>query len=319
MPGNGHSDKLSDKLLAPLSAFYGNTDTVEIRICRPGQVIVETRGEGKKAVAAGDLTTAVVETICKALANRNGLHFDTDDMPKLSCTLPGGHRFECLLGDSVQSGISLAIRCKHPFDPTWEQLGVTEPIRDYLLEAVASEQNIIISGATNTGKTTLLNKLLATLPEDRRIIAVEDTPELEIDRFWDGVGLLAAREKVTGIALLDWRQLDDHIRRATPDSIIYSEISPQNAFAAMGAINSGVTGYMCTIHAGSPYQAIHRKFEQNIAWAGEIMPRVSEFLIEMIDLVVQIKRTGSKGFRRITDIYNPHEDAFIVKDEKVLL
>ncbi len=68
-----------------------------------------------------------------------------------------------------------------------------------------------------------------------------------------------------------------------------------------------------------PYQAIHRKFEQNIAWAGEIMPRVSEFLIEMIDLVVQIKRTGSKGFRRITDIYNPHEDAFIVKDEKVLL
>ncbi len=87
----------------------------------------------------------------------------------------------------------------------------------------------------------------------------------------------------------------------------------------MGAINSGVTGYMCTIHAGSPYQAIHRKFEQNIAWAGETMPRVSEFLIEMIDLVVQIKRTGNKGFRRITDIYKPREDVFIVRDEEVLL
>ncbi|MHA1597535.1 MAG: ATPase, T2SS/T4P/T4SS family, partial [Alphaproteobacteria bacterium] len=235
--------------------------------------------------------------------------------PKLSCVLPGGHRFECLLGSSVRSGISLAIRCKHPFTPTWQQLGVNDAIRDYLLAAVMNERNIIISGATNTGKTTLLNMLLGTLPDDRRVIAVEDTPELHIDKFWDGVGLLAARESNSGTGLLDWRQLYDHLMRVTPDHIVFGEISTLNAFAALAALNSGVTGFMCTIHADSPYQAIHRKFDQNIAWAGDVMPRVPEFLTDLVDVVVQIKRTPD-GFRQITDIFEPGADSFILRDGK---
>src|SRR3546814_15812374 len=58
--------------------------------------------------------------------------FRSDDSPKLSCILPDGHRFECLVGPSVQTGVSLAIRCKHPFTPSWEQIGVSPVIRDYL-------------------------------------------------------------------------------------------------------------------------------------------------------------------------------------------
>jgi len=309
------SDALSARLLSPLSVFFEDTDTVEVRMVRAEQVIIERRGSGKVAVEAVGLVLAVVETICQALANRHGLKFDPDVMPKLSCILPGGHRFECLLGSSVRSGLSLAIRCKHPFTPTWEQLGVNDAIRDYLLEAVSSERNTIISGATNTGKTTLLNKLLDVLPEDRRVIAVEDTPELHIDKFWDGVGLMAARESNSGTGLLEWRQLYDHLMRVTPDHIIFGEISTLNAFAALAALNSGVTGFMCTIHAESPHQAIHRKFDQNIAWAGDVMPRVPEFLTDLVDVVVQIKRT-SDGFRRITDIFEPGENRFILQDGK---
>ncbi len=309
------SDALSARLLSPLSVFFENTDTVEIRMVCAEQVIVERRGSGKVAVQAPGLVLAVVETICQALANRHGLKFEPDEMPKLSCILPGGHRFECLLGSSVRSGLSLAIRCKHPFTPTWEQLGVNDAIRDYLLEAMTSERNTIISGATNTGKTTLLNKLLDALPEDRRVIAVEDTPELHIDKFWDGVGLMAARESNSGTGLLEWRQLYDHLMRVTPDHIIFGEISTLNAFAALAALNSGVTGFMCTIHAESPHQAIHRKFDQNIAWAGDVMPRVPEFLTDLVDVVVQIKRT-SDGFRRITDIFEPGENRFILQDGK---
>ncbi len=306
---------LLHRVLEPLSAFYGDTDIVEVRMVEPGYVITDRRGQGKRKMPSPGLTLAAIETICISLATRHGLRFDADTDPKLSCILPGGHRFECLLGASVQSGLSLAIRCKHPFTPTWQQLGATDHTRAYLLQAVYDERNIIVSGATNTGKTTLLNMLTKTLPDDRRVIAAEDTPELHLDRFWDGVGLLAEREASGTSGMLDWRQLYDHLMRATPDHILFGEISTQNAFAALAALNSGVTGFMCTIHAESPYQAIHRKFDQNIAWAGETMPRVPEFLSELVDVVVQIRRT-SDGWRRITDLFEPRNDTYVLKHER---
>ena len=308
-------DALLHRVLEPLHKFYADLDVVEIRMVKPGQVIRDQRGAGKRAVPAPDLTLAEIETICTALATYHGVKFDSDTHPKLSCVLPGGHRLECLLGASVQSGISLALRCKHPFTPTWEEVGASDETRKHLLDAVCSEKNIIISGATNTGKTTLLNMLTASLPDDRRVIAAEDTPELHLERFWDGVGLLAERETSGASGMLNWRQLYDHLMRATPDHILFGEISTLNAFAALAALNSGVTGFMCTIHAESPYQAIHRKFDQNIAWAGETMPRVPEFLTELVDVVVQIRRTQD-GWRRITDIYEPRTDNYVLMHEK---
>ncbi|NMM43920.1 Flp pilus assembly complex ATPase component TadA [Rhodospirillaceae bacterium KN72] len=315
--GNIAISPLLRETLAPLSAHYDDPATVEIRMTKPGIVITDRRGTGKQAVRDEGLTLAAVEAVARSLGNYHGLGFNGEDRPKLSCVLPGGHRFECLVGPSVQSGLSLAIRCKHPFTPSWDQVGASEAVVRYLTDAVDGERNLIVSGATNTGKTTLLNMLLAGLPDHRRVIGVEDTPELSLGRFWDGVGLIAAREEggshATG--LQTWRQLYDHLMRATPDHIVFGEISTQNAFAALAALNSGVTGFMCTIHAESPHQAIHRKFDQNIAWSGETMPRVPEFLSELVDVVVQIKRDSS-GFRRITDIYEPRADRFVLKDGK---
>ncbi|WP_142850704.1 ATPase, T2SS/T4P/T4SS family [Telmatospirillum sp. J64-1] len=307
------SNPLFESILEPLKRYYGDSQTVEIRMSRPHQVVTDRRGEGKRVVEDHALTQAVIETIAKSLGNLNGLNFEDDKSPKLSCILPGGHRFEVLVGSSVRTGLSLAIRCKHPFTPTWEQVGVSPAIREYLIGVIRSEANMIISGATNTGKTTLLNKLLTEIDPNRRVVAVEDTPELHIEPFWDGVGLIAAREAGTGSGMLDWRQLYDHLMRITPDHILFGEISTQNAFAALAALNSGVTGFMCTIHAESPWQAIHRKFDQNIAWSGATMPRVSEFLSELVDVVVQIKRDAD-GWRRITDIWEPRKDRWVLKD-----
>jgi len=300
-------------VLEPLSRLYDDPKTVELRMVKPGQVILERRGEGKTTVAAPDLTVAAVETICTALANVNSTRFNPEAAPKLSCVLPGRHRFECLVGGSVQSGVSLAIRCKHPFTPTWEQVGATPEVVSFLRGAIEREENIIVSGATNTGKTTLLNHLLTFLPDTRRVIAAEDTPELEIARFWDGVGLMAGRDGASSNGMVDWRQMYDHLMRATPDHVIFGEISTTNSFAALAALNAGITGFMCTIHAESPLQALNRKFEQNIAWSGQNMPRVSEFLHELVDLVIQIKRTHD-GLRRITDLYQPRLGQWVMRD-----
>ncbi len=305
-------------ILRPLAEFYDDPTTIEMRMTQAKRVVVDRRGKGKMALAAPNLTLARVEDICRSLANVTGVKFDPETAPKLSCVVPEvRHRFECLVGASVQSGISLAIRCKHPFTPSWEQVGASPAVVDYLQSAIMAERNMILSGATNTGKTTLLNKLLEFLPDDRRVVAAEDTPELHIDRFWDGVGLLAAREASTASGMIDWRQLYDHKMRATPDHVIFGEISTQNAFAALAALNAGITGFMCTIHAESPHQVLHRKFDQNIAWSGQVMPRIPEFLGELVDVIIQIKRT-TDGYRRITDIYEPRADRWVMRDGKLL-
>jgi pilus assembly protein CpaF len=189
---------------------------------------------------------------------------------------------------------------------------------DFLRSAIEGELNMLISGATNTGKTTLLNRLLTFLPDDRRVVAAEDTPELDIARFWDGVGLIAARDEFGAKSgLLSWAQIYDHLMRITPDHVFFGEISITNAKAALAALNSGITGFMCTIHAASPQQALDRKFDQNIAWSGQSMPRVPEFLRELVDVVIQIKRS-TDGMRRITDIYQPRLDHWVMQDGVML-
>jgi len=217
------------QVLAPLARHYDDPATVEIRLNRAGEVITDRRGEGKRQVEDQALSIATVERICRSLANYAGLGWDPDRAPKLSCVLPGGHRFECLVGASVASGVSLAIRCKHPFTPNWSDTGLSERMRDYLLGHVAAGSNLIVSGATNTGKTTLLNLMLEKIPEECRVIAVEDTPELAVERFWDGNRLLCAREASSDNgSMIGWRQNFDHLMRITPDRVLFGEISTTN-------------------------------------------------------------------------------------------
>lgn len=325
---------LYKEIVAPLAKYYDDPSTVEVRLSRPGQVVVDRRGEGKTLIHDPELTLGAVERICRSLGNQRGLPFDGDENPILSTALDEGHRFECLVGPSVRSGLSLAIRCKHPFAPTWDQLiGAVKKgnrdvlddgfdrrkikceseIKDLLIEAMVGGWNIALSGGTNTGKTTLLNLLLSSVEDSVRVVALEDTEELFLDRFWDGNGLLAARESNSSTGMVDWRVLFDHVNRITPDRVPFGEISTKNAFAVLGTLNAGATGVSFTIHSTNPKHAIHRKFDQNIAWAGEKMDRIPEFLTEMVDLVVQIKRDDD-GFRRITDVWQPKNDNFILKD-----
>ena len=301
-----------EDVLQPLARHYEQEDVIEVRMSAPEAVVIDRRNVGKQQIHDEELTLGVLERMCQALANSADIKFNSAILPQLSCVIPESrHRFECALGHSVQSGVSLAIRCKHNFTPTWRDLGAENDLFNLLYRHVRESSNIIISGATNTGKTTLLNKLLEMVPDSRRVVAMEDTPEVGMDRFFDGVGLVAGRNDAAGSGMLLWRQLYDHVMRITPDHIIFGEISTQNAYAALGVLNTGTRGFMCTIHAHSPWQALNRKFEQNIAWSGQDMPRVPEFLNDMIDLVIQISR-DQDGIRRVSHIYDPRTDTYIL-------
>ena len=299
-------DAVLTAIMKPLARYFGDDDVIEVRITKPRRIVVDRRGRGLEYYDDHELTSGCVERICRTLANKHGMPFDADRHSKVSCIIPGvQHRFECLIGASVQSGLSLTIRCKHPFVPTWAELGVDEAAQGYFYDAMSQSRNIIVSGATNTGKTTLLNMLLEMVPASRRVIGVEDTPELNLGRFDQGVGLMADRDSSDHAGgRMSWQQLYDHTMRITPDHIVFGEISTENAWAALAALNSGVTGFMCTIHAESPRQALERKFEQNVAWSGHSMPMVGKYLADLIDIVVQVTR-GPDGYRRISEVYEP--------------
>ena len=300
-------------LLSPLSALVSSSDTVEVRMNQPFTAVVDRRGVGKQAVAANDLSLARLERIARSLANGRGVTFDGECNNRLSCVLPGGHRFELLVGPSVGTGLSLAIRCKHPFTPTWAEWGCSEEVQAFLIAAVKSEANLVVSGATNTGKTTLLNMLLSALPEGKRVVAMEDTPELHLTRFSDGLSLLASRNKDGVPGMASWDELYDHAMRITPDHIIFGEISTSNAEAALGVMNAGNKGFMCTIHASSPEQVIFRKFEQNLSWSGKTFTNTHAYLQDRLDLVVQIERREN-GWRTISNVFDVPNSAAIFEN-----
>lgn len=307
-----------NKILEPLSKHYSDLDIIEIRMKKPGEVIIDRRGKGLERVQDPALTLHVLEQICQSLSNKSGLGFHPDQNPQISTILPGRHRFECLLGPSVITGVSLAIRCKHPVNIPWEAFGVNDALLPYFKEITESQKNIIISGATNTGKTTFMNKVLGLIPDHIRVITVEDTPELEIDQFWNGVGLLASREDKEANGLMSWDRLMGHNMRITPTSIIVGEISIQNAIAALNFLNTGNAGFMCSIHAESPEMVINRKFDQNVSWAGHTVPKISEYLRELVDSVIQVKRFED-GTRKITDILEPKTGHTVMKNGEILI
>ena len=302
-----------NSILEPLAVHYNPCDVIEVRMSAPHKVVIETRGVGKQCIDDKALNLATLERISANLANNNGLAFDANTSPNVSCTLPDGHRFESLVGSSVQSGLSLSIRCKHPFNATYEDYGLAESSATFIKEAIISGQHIIVSGGTNTGKTTLLNLMLKSLDASTRLVVLEDTPEVQFDHFWDSVGLIASRTGASP-SMLPWSGLYDHSNRITPDRLIFSEISTNNAEAALALMNSGGSGFMCTIHAENSQQVMERRFDQILSLAGKQMNNLPDLLRETVDVIIQIQR--GDGFRYVSEIYLPKENRHIFKRKK---
>lgn len=275
------------------------------------EVILVKRGGQVEVVAAPGLDWPCLMQICQALANFNELIFDQMDAPVLSCVIPGGHRFECLVGGSVASDVSLTIRCKHLVDIQLENLGLTPAAISYIDYQLKAQANMIIAGSPFTGKTTFLNNLLKRLPDSRRVIAVEDTPELDLDRFWNGLSLLAARNKNAQSNQLTYSQLYDHKMRSSPDNIIFGEISVDNAKSALNALNTGSKGFLCTVHAESA-EMVPQRFADNISAANQHMGDVREFMSRVVDVIVHIG-FDANGKRQVREIWEMRNNRYMMR------
>jgi type IV secretion system protein VirB11 len=168
-----------------------------------------------------------------------------------------------------------------------------------LAAAVKGRKNILISGGTSTGKTTFLNALLREVPDEERLILIEDTPELQT-RHENLVGLLAARSAL-GEAQVTANDLLSASLRMRPDRIILGELRGDEAYAFLRAVNTGHPGSMTTVHADSAERAVEQIVLLALQ-AGTQLNRedIRHYVRNTVDVFVQLERIA--GRRRIAEV-----------------
>ncbi|MBB3933747.1 type IV secretion system protein VirB11 [Kaistia hirudinis] len=285
--------KLQEALGDRLCVALDDPTVVEIMLNPDGRIFIERLGHG--IAPAGEMTAATAEIIIGSVAHALQSEAD-DERPIISGELPiGGHRFEGVL-PPVVSAPSFTIRRLAsrliPLDDYVASSVMTEMQAQVIRSAISARLNIVISGGTGSGKTTLANAVIAeivrTAPEDR-IVILEDTFEIQ-----------CAAENVVSLHTsdtVDMARLLKSTMRLRPDRIVVGEVRDGAALTLLKAWNTGHPGGVTTIHSNSAMSAL-RRLEQLTAEASQQPMR--EVIGEAVDLIVSIERMP-KG-RRVRDV-----------------
>lgn len=177
----------------------------------------------------------------------------------------------------------------------------TNEMAFFLESIVRAKMNILVSGGTGSGKTTLLNAMAKSIPIKERVITIEDSAELRLNRA-SVVGMEARPANVEGTGEVSIRQLVKNALRMRPDRIIVGEVRGSEAFDMLQAMNTGHEGSITTVHANSPSDAISR-VEGMVVMAGMDLPThiIREYIVGALDFIVQAERL-SDGTRKIMNI-----------------
>lgn len=291
--------------LRPLQAYLQQKDLVELTAVQSGQVGLELAGSGYQWHDVPNLSFNYWRGLCQVLANLNGITFDLVQQPRVSTALPGGHRFEAMLGKNVQGDeLSVSIRMRRSIQLTLEDFGLKGSIKDRIIKDIQTGKTVLVSGGTSSGKTTFLNVLIPYIPEDKRVLSVEDTRELMIPHL-NQVNYIVSRNEAT--PYVGYSHVIDHLMRSRPDIILAGELSIANTFPILRLLNSGHKGFMCTLHANSPDLALDEAIPANVMLSGNPAQGVSEYLRKTVDVVIQLHRLPS-GRREVTEVLFPIEN-----------
>ncbi|MCG5486308.1 MAG: P-type conjugative transfer ATPase TrbB [Sinorhizobium meliloti] len=285
--------KLQEALGDQLCVALDDSNVVEIMLNPDGKLFVERLGHG--VAPAGEMSSAAAEMVIGTVAHALQCEVDTDQ-PIISGELPiGGHRFEGLLPPVVtKPAFTIRRRASRliPLDGYVRSAVMTEAQAATIRSAIASRLNIIISGGTGSGKTTLANAVIHEIvkraPGDRLVI-LEDTAEIQCAA--DNAVLLHTSDAV------DMARLLKSTMRLRPDRIVVGEVRDGAALTLLKAWNTGHPGGVATIHSNTATSAL-RRLEQLTAEASQ--QPMHEVIGEAVDLIVSIERTP-RG-RRVRDV-----------------
>ena len=311
---------ISDDILGhgPLEPFLRDPEITEIMVNGPEDIYIERAGKIYPVDARFSDDGHLRRTIDKIVA-RVGRRVD-ESSPMVDARLPDGSRVNAVVAPIALDGALLTIR-KFAADPFTDQdlisFGTLSPqVRDFLNACVRGRRNIVISGGTGSGKTTTLNVLSSFLPDDERIVTIEDAAELQLHQ--DHVLRLEARPaNIEGRGQVAIRELVRNSLRMRPDRIIVGEVRDGAALDMLQAMNTGHDGSLTTVHANSPRDSLSR-LETMVLMAGVDLPvrAIREQVSGAIDLIVQQTRMkdGSRRIVTITEVVGMESDVVTLQD-----
>ncbi|MGE3341859.1 MAG: CpaF family protein [Vicinamibacterales bacterium] len=309
--------------LKPIEDLLRDPDVTEVMVNEGGRrVFVERRG-ALEVVANRTLDGRNLTVAIKNIARACGDEI-SEAQPILDARLEDGSRVAAMFAPCAVAGPVLTIRkFTHRF--TLQDLvrvrTVTPELAAALTDAVATRRNILVSGGTGTGKTTLLNAIAARIPDHERIVVIEDTAEIHLDK--PNLVRFEARRAVLPLgqeAPLPAVTIAELLRatlRHRPDRILVGEVRGAEAFDLLQALNTGHMGSLTTIHANSAEQALSR-LAHCVLMANVGLPHASvrEAIGLAIHMVVHLERVADQ--RRVTEVaevrgYDVRRDRFVLE------
>lgn len=300
--------------LRPIAHLIQDPEISEVMVNGSRRVFIERAGVVEEAVGVTvderNLRVAV-KNIARALGDDV-----SEEQPILDSRLPDGSRVAAVFPPCSVGGTTLTIRKFQPRFFTVHELVRTgmipESVQSELQAAVARRDNVLISGGTGTGKTTVLNALAATLSANERIVVIEDTAELHLSA--SNVVRLEARREGRGLPAVTIRTLLRAALRHRPDRIVVGEVRGDEAFDLLQALNTGHAGTLSTIHANTAEQALTR-LASCVLQSGVALPygAVRRQIAEALQFVLHVERRGS--VRQVAELvrvqaYNPAADTY---------
>jgi pilus assembly protein CpaF len=302
----------------PIQPLLNDPEVTEVMVNGPKNVYVEKKGQLVKTSVAFDDDNHVMQIIDRIILPL-GRHVDPDS-PTVDARLPDGSRVNAVVRPITIDGPSITIR---KFSK--EKLGIsnlidfgsiTANMAEFLRACVLARLNIIISGGTGSGKTTLLNVLSSFIPEEERIVTIEDAAELQLQQ--DHIVRMETKPaNVDGRGSVTIRDLVRNSLRMRPDRIVVGEVRGGEALDMLQAMNTGHDGSLTTVHANSPRDALAR-LETLVLMAGMDLPLkvVRQQIASAVDVIVQQTRLkdGSRKVTAITEVVGMEGDTVVLTD-----
>lgn len=305
--------------LQALQPLLARQDVTEICINRPYEVFLETHtGWQRQPLPCANFNWCY--RLAKLIANTTRQRI-TEESPLLSAALPSGERVQAVIPPATPPG-TVAITLRKPASTVWsvaemaqaglfastrrasDALDATEQhllellaAKDYesfMTRAVRAKKNIVVSGATGSGKTTFTKALIREIPSDERLISIEDTPELIFDRHPNHVRLFYSKGD-QGQAKVAPKQLLESCLRMRPDRILLAELRSDEAFDYLRNANSGHPGSITSVHASSAdlaFEQLTLLVKQSRSGGDLPRPEIKTLLYLLVDIVVQFGVVG---------------------------
>jgi pilus assembly protein CpaF len=302
----------------PIQPLLDDSDISEVMVNGPKKVFIEKNGKLTKTPVTFDDDDHVLRVIDRIILPL-GRRVDPDS-PTVDARLPDGSRVNAVIRPVSIDGPSITIRKFKKDKLSVQQLidfgSLTPQMAEFIRACVLAHLNIVISGGTGSGKTTLLNVLSSYIPEEERIVTIEDAAELQLQQ--DHVLRMETKvANIDGKGAVTIRDLVRNSLRMRPDRIIVGECRGGETLDMLQAMNTGHDGSLTTLHANSPRDALSR-METMVLMAGMDLPLkvVRQQISSAVDLIIQQTRLkdGSRKVTAITEVVGMEGDVVVLTD-----